>query len=100
MAYQIAQLAADQHQRAVDQHIADHEPLHVGQHQVEVAGDRRQGHIDSDIERRERRPETDDRETERRSNVHRGDDAFRRAQSCLPRKASVRSQACLAAVAS
>ena len=36
MAEQVAQLAAHQHQRAVDQHVADDEPLHVAQRQPEM----------------------------------------------------------------
>ncbi len=64
VAEQVAQLAAHQHQRAVDQHVADHQPLHVAQRQLEVAGDRRQRHVDGDVERRQRRAQPDDDKAE------------------------------------
>ena len=89
MAEQVAELAAHQHQRAVDQHVADHEPLHVAELQLEVRRDRRQRHVDGDVERRQRRAHADDRQAERRiSHPERREGSFLRLQrslGCCPR---------------
>ena len=46
-------------------HVADDEPLHVAERQPEVRGDRRQRHVDGDVERAERGAQPDDGEAQR-----------------------------------
>ena len=65
------------------------QPLHVAQRQLEVTGDRRQRHVDGDVERRERGAQPDDRQAQERA----------AGQRCLPRNVIMRSHACLAAAA-